>query len=172
MTVIDNDRQEFVEMRNRAIDNYRESSNLLVQFCNSTTDQLAIILVTAALAFLAIMTTSLGNLDLIKALSLLQKIIAIVCVSLFILSVILGIIALILEIRHLHATYIKHNAIVDELSQSKDWGDMQKVQDNKIRDLQAKDRNVGFSVIIHQTIFFILGILATLIYVGVLLFSN
>lgn len=167
-----NNNRDFVATRDKATDSYRESSNLLVQLCNSTTDQLAIILVTAALAFLAIITTSLGDPELLQSLSICQKITTIVCVCLFAVSVILGIVALILEIKYLHKTYIKHNDVIDKLLKSREWSDMQRVQDTTIKELQEESKNVGFLPIVFQGIFFILGIIVAIVHAGSLLFGN
>ena len=167
-----NNNQDFIATRDKATDSYRESSNLLVQLCNSTTDQLAIILVTAALAFLAIIATSLGDLELLQSLSIHQKAVVMTCACLFVISVILGIIALTLEIKYLHKTYIKHNNVVDDLLRSKGWSDMQRIQDTTIKELQKENKNAGFRLIVSQGISFTLGVIAALVYVGLLLFGH
>ena len=118
------------------------------------------------------MTASLSDQEPLRALSTQHKIFAMICVCLFAMSVIFGVIALAFEIKHLHETHIKHNDILDGLSQSRDWDDMQKIQDTMIKELQKENKNVGFSLIIHQSASFALGIIFALVYIGLALFAN
>lgn len=153
---------------NRIANGYIESANENGKICDDNTNHLSSVLFTATAAILAIVTVALTDTEASDGLTCWQRIICFSATAAFVLSLVMGIFSYIVAITKAKDIQANCKILAENISKNQSISEEDKKLDTIIR--QDCDRNSGSTLLFTQVIFFLVGIIMTMIYIYSMLF--
>lgn len=157
---------EAISYCNKLANYYLDITNKTIEYLNQSSDQLSNLLVTISLAYVALMMAAFNDPNNIQKLSISQCSYVIIGDTLFIISIICGIIRWIMNIRFLNKTHRATSRIHDKLEVVQTMADIKSIEESEIIPLQQdKCRKSLIWPMMAQIILFGLGMITALLYI-------